>query len=531
MESCAMRVPGRSGRAVLRLAILLLLTAPSPADTLVVDPHGGADFTDLQSAVDAARPGDTVLARSGEYLVCAPLTFRGKAITVRSEGGPDRTVIRRCLSPVDAVPLSTLVFQDGEGAGSVLDGFTVAGELKDMAEFSIPHDLSGGGILCAGGASPLIRNCVVAGHAASFGGGIACLDGSSPRISGCKIAWNVALGGGGVFLRNSSPLIEDCTILGNMAAPADTGGSGILCLGGSPVFSRCRIAGNGATCGSAFHADGASALLESCTIFGNSFAALEVGGGDGAPIFVNCTISGNEVDGSVCHGNLPSLFLNCIVWTRGSRPLWTGDPLNLTEADPRFVDEGVFDPRRWTSIAVGGNEIRVLDPVVEDPDFHLLPDSPAIDAGATLAAAPPADFDGTPRPCRGGVDLGAFEYVGQPERDENSNDIPDECEEGFQIPGELPGDCNQDDAFDISDPICLLGHLFRGEPASLPCGEGTLLDRGNVELLDHNGDSGVDLADGIAPLLRLFSGGAPHVLGEACVAIRGCQDNVDGCGP
>jgi len=43
-------------------------------------------------------------------------------------------------------------------------------------------------------------------------------------------------------------------------------------------------------------------------------------------------------------------------------------------------------------------------------DFHLLPNSPAIDEGSS-EGMPPEDFDGTSRPIGSGCDIGAFEYV------------------------------------------------------------------------------------------------------------------------
>ncbi len=53
--------------------IILLLTLaigasfPGAAETLMVDPSGGGDYTEVQSAVDAANPGDTILVKSGTY--------------------------------------------------------------------------------------------------------------------------------------------------------------------------------------------------------------------------------------------------------------------------------------------------------------------------------------------------------------------------------------------------------------------------------------------------------------------------------
>ncbi len=96
---------------------------------------------------------------------------------------------------------------------------------------------------------------------------------------------------------------------------------------------------------------------------------------------------------------------------------------------------------------------------------------------------------------------------------------------------QLPGDCNQDGALDISDAICLLGHLFLGAPAILPCGDGSILDLVNVSLLDVNGDGMIDLSDPVRMLGFLFGGSGPPVLGTECVTIAGCPDNSSNCGP
>jgi hypothetical protein len=94
-----------------------------------------------------------------------------------------------------------------------------------------------------------------------------------------------------------------------------------------------------------------------------------------------------------------------------------------------------------------------------------------------------------------------------------------------------PGDCNQDGNLDIADPICLLGHLFLGMPAALPCEGGTIADPGNASLLNSNGDAaGVNLADAIHVLQYLFGpNGAPPALGTSCVPIAGCPDNAAKC--
>jgi len=45
-------------------------------------------------------------------------------------------------------------------------------------------------------------------------------------------------------------------------------------------------------------------------------------------------------------------------------------------------------------------------------DFHLMADSPAIDAGIYELGVPADDFDGNPRPYGDAIDIGAYEYTG-----------------------------------------------------------------------------------------------------------------------
>jgi hypothetical protein len=99
------------------------------------------------------------------------------------------------------------------------------------------------------------------------------------------------------------------------------------------------------------------------------------------------------------------------------------------------------------------------------------------------------------------------------------------CPVGLQ----LPGDCNQDAALDISDGICLLGYLFVGTIERLPCGDGSASAPENITLLDSNGDARVDLSDAVGIFHFLFLGGPPPVLGERCVLVPGCPDSSAAC--
>ncbi len=85
-----------------------------------------------------------------------------------------------------------------------------------------------------------------------------------------------------------------------------------------------------------------------------------------------------------------------------------------------------------------------------------------------------------------------------------------------------PGDCNQDGVLDISDAVCLLGHLFLGDPVQLPCSEPEVPAGTSVALFDHNGDAALDLSDAIGVLHYLFQSGTEPSLGAGCVEVEGC---------
>jgi len=93
-----------------------------------------------------------------------------------------------------------------------------------------------------------------------------------------------------------------------------------------------------------------------------------------------------------------------------------------------------------------------------------------------------------------------------------------------------PGDCDQNGSLTITDPICLLRHLFQGAPVNLPC-DGDDSSSGNVALMDGNADKKIDLSDVVWTLNHLFQGGPPLALGSACQPIAGCPDNNANCKP
>jgi len=373
--------------------------------TIYVDDGSQANFDNIQVGIDSAENGDTVLVAPGEYVIAAPITFRGKAITVRAEAGPDETTIRMS-TPADNERGSVVIFENNETTSSVLDGFTItggkgswvssanayagggiyfdasSGSLMNCAVVKNRADDGGGGGVSAGyGSSPTLTNCIFTGNSATWGGGVLGWINSSITMTNCVISGNSSLNlGGGVYGgSNSSITMTNCTIISNTVQDA---GAGIVCDSSSAILTNCVIAQNtGARWGGGLCSGFplSSITISNCTIWGNS--ATEGGGvgclnGGSATVtnsifWGNTASRGNEIFLEESPTRFSVAYSNVAGGQAGSR-VQGGSTLDWgpgnIDADPLFAKPGY-----WAEV----NDLNVVvepdDPnaVWIDGDYHL----------------------------------------------------------------------------------------------------------------------------------------------------------------
>ena len=177
----------------------------------------GTPYCTIQAAIDDAVPGvHQVRVAPGTYNEIIDLL--GKAITVRSSGGPSVTTIDATgvADPGDGLPVVRC--DSGEGPDTVLDGFTITG---GTGQTILGSESLGGGMYNSG-SSPTVMNCVFSGNSAFLRGGGMFNSGGSPAVTNCTFSGNtVVQNGGGMFNSGSSPTVTNCIFWMN----SDAGGT------------------------------------------------------------------------------------------------------------------------------------------------------------------------------------------------------------------------------------------------------------------------------------------------------------------
>jgi hypothetical protein len=343
----------------------------SPATTIRVP----QDYKTIQAAINAAVNGDVVEVSAGVYSGDGnrDIDFLGKAITVQSADGPEKTVVD-CAPVIDGgagqgegtgSPESHrgFYFHLGERADSVLKGFTIrAGRIRGNdvpADTDIwdpsPKQSVGGGIYCAD-SGPTIVDCAIIDCTAEIGGGV-CGVNSTASIVNCRIAECRAgglsgmrsggRGAGLAMLRKSNMAVVDSAIIGNSGYYNSLGG-GMYIRSSSARVIGCEISSNtaeGSILGGGAYIAGAAAgvLLQNNVISNNQanagagvyaergpLIALETkDAGTGSPDYIaagvtikNCTVAHNRLmsvmpplpAGGIFSTGIDIRLANCIVW-------------------------------------------------------------------------------------------------------------------------------------------------------------------------------------------------------------------------
>ena len=436
----------------------LLATASMAQTTINVGP--GQTYSTIQSGIDAAANGDTILVAPGTYN--ENIKFNGKAITVTSSGGATNTIIDGGSKP----GVATVIFAQGETSTSILSNFTIRG-----GGDTIFTGTSDGGIYVTG-ASPTIKNNVVTANYChnidvEFGtatilnneisGVLQSSQGSGPNESYCTF-------GSGLHLQGTqNPLLPGSTVIGNTIENNLTGSGINIWAAQNVLISNNTIRNNtSGDPGSAFtSANSGNTVLFQNLIYNNTSTCggaigfMNGGGSTGISILVaNNTIVDNVTPavsgGSECtsisqiypapysYGSSgpDAFFINNII--SGSTPYpavncsWFSSPSESTQ--PTFQNNilynagGPFFGSHCVDVSGKYNNI-VADPQFVSPstgDYHLKFSSPAIDVGQnsviqtvlTMSGRTFSnDFDGnlriqnaTGNGCI--IDLGAYEYRG-----------------------------------------------------------------------------------------------------------------------
>lgn len=319
---------------------------------IAVERHVPSEYGTIQDAINASSTGDEVIVADGCYtgLGNKNLDFGGRAIVVRSANGPEVCIID-CENEDRA-----FAFINNEDGNSVLDGFTIR---NGNTSRGTPYSRCGAAIYCID-SSPLINNCVFMTNIAedypnAHAGAIFC-SGSELQIKDCVFIDNSCPGlsanGGAILASGSQIFVFNCLFAGNSS---DGGGGAIRNYHSSATAINCTFVyntGNGRYGGAIANTPESSLVIENCIFWGNEGYEI-YNSMSSNTLVINCDIDG-DWDGSGIRNN------------SGGSTTDGGGNINL---NPEFVT-GPKGDYYLSQIAAG----QVLD-------------SPCVDAGSAMAVA------------------------------------------------------------------------------------------------------------------------------------------------
>jgi parallel beta-helix repeat protein len=316
--------------------IVLVWTLSFATIALPATLHVPGDYPTIQSAIDAAVGGDTVLVAPGTYV--ENIDFLGKAITVKSDEGPEATVIDGNEAG------SVVVFNKSETADSVLEGFTIT----NGTGFGDYWPYYGGGIYCR--ASPTIKGNIITKNVVpdpwSQGGGIYFSGfGNSPSLHDNTISENQAPWGGGIYCSSESAVLSNNTVTLNISTYGEGGGiyleesfcealltqnyillnnggsgAGIYCYWARPTITENYIMGNEGTSGAGLWIGTDVASVADNTFTGNNgykAAGIYVNGCGSDVVIENNLFTNNLGRVIHCYSGSPTIMNNTFTGNQG----------------------------------------------------------------------------------------------------------------------------------------------------------------------------------------------------------------------
>jgi len=329
-------------RALALIASILILAGLSRATTLFVP---SAEYPTIQSGIDSASYGDTVLVADGQYY--ERLRFQGKSVLVASHFllDADSSHILATLLDGDSAIIGTALFASnaafsgGEDSLAGLCGLTIQNGLG-VWHYAVGAYF-GGGLYCED-ASPTIRNCVFRdNHVGGIGGASYVSGNSAPHVIDCEFYNNSALGTGGaiasnlgtativercyfhqndnvaMYLVEPAGVVRDCVFSDNLDHALRAVGDsatlqtftgclfrrnyrgGVQCSGGSFIFHSCSFDSNDGYLGAGIDAIRSNLELVDCVFSSNTavFGAGLYHSRRGRVLIDNCTFVANVCSG------------------------------------------------------------------------------------------------------------------------------------------------------------------------------------------------------------------------------------------
>ncbi len=175
---------------VLFCVVCTALVVPAVGETYVVRPDGTGDFPNIQAAIDAVVDGDVIELTDGVFQGAGnrDIIWTGKEITLRSQGGDPYNCVLDCEGTRTRDHCG--VYMNGVGSRALIEGITVRNGVSSL----------GGGIAVVN-SSPTIERCMFLDNVASEGGGVVITGDVPPAvILRCTFSGNLALEGGGLCL-------------------------------------------------------------------------------------------------------------------------------------------------------------------------------------------------------------------------------------------------------------------------------------------------------------------------------------------